>query len=52
MAQYEDFVVHRLSTIPNIARVRTSFCLSTLKDTTRVPLDAVGDPDVTLDGAK
>ncbi len=52
MAQYEDFVVHRLSTIPNIARVRTSFCLSTLKDTTRVPLDAVGDPDTGLDGAK
>ena len=52
MAQYEEFVVQRLSTIPNIARVRTSFCLSTLKDTTRVPLDAVGDPDVSLEGAK
>lgn len=52
MAQYEDFVVHRLSTIPNIARVRTSFCLSTLKDTTRVPLDAVGDPDPSIEGAK
>lgn len=52
MAQYEEFVVHRLSTIPNIARVRTSFCLSTLKDSTRVPLDAVGDPDASLDSAK
>lgn len=52
MAQYEEFVVHRLSTIPNIARVRTSFCLSTLKDTTRVPLDAVGEGDTSLDGGK
>jgi Lrp/AsnC family transcriptional regulator, leucine-responsive regulatory protein len=52
MAQYEDFVVHRLSTIPNIARVRTSFCLSTLKDTTRVPLDAVRDTDGGLGDAK
>jgi DNA-binding Lrp family transcriptional regulator len=52
MAQYEEFVVHRLSTIPNIARVRTSFCLSTLKDSTRVPLDAVSSPDGPLEGAK
>lgn len=43
MAQYEEFVVHRLSAVPNIGRVRTSFCLSTVKDDTRVPLDAVGD---------
>lgn len=43
MAQYEQFVVHRLSAVANIGRVRTSFCLSTVKDETRVPLDAVGD---------
>ena len=43
MNQYERFVVHKLSAIPNIGRVRTSFCLSSVKDDTRVPLDAVGD---------
>lgn len=43
MTQYEEFVVHRLSAVPNIGRVRTSFCLSTVKDDTTVPLDAVGD---------
>ena len=42
MSQYEEFVVHRLSAVPNIGRVRTSFCLSTVKDDTTVPLDAVG----------
>lgn len=42
MAQYEDFVVHKLSAIPNIGRVRTSFCLSVVKDETAFPLDAVG----------
>lgn len=42
MAQYEEFVVHRLSAAPNIARVRTSFCLSAVKEDTKVPLDAVG----------
>ncbi len=41
MNEYERFVVHRLSAIPNIGRVRTSFCLSAFKDETRVPLDAV-----------
>lgn len=46
MAQYEEFVVHRLSAVTNIGRVRTSFCLSTIKDETRVPLDAVGDKNV------
>ena len=43
MEQYEQFVVHRLSAIPNIGRIRTSFCLSAIKDETRVPLDALGD---------
>lgn len=42
MNEYEQFVVHRLSAVPNIGRVRTSFCLSAFKDTTRVPLDSVG----------
>jgi len=42
MAQYEDFVVHKLSAIPNIGRVRTSFCLSIVKSETAFPLDAVG----------
>lgn len=41
MQQYEDFVVYRLSAVPNIGRIRTSFCLSTVKDETAVPLDAV-----------
>lgn len=41
MQQYEDFVVFRLSAVPNIGRIRTSFCLSTVKDATMVPLDAV-----------
>lgn len=42
MEEYESFVVHRLSAVPNIGRVRTSFCLSAAKDETRVPLDGVG----------
>lgn len=43
MNHYEEFVVHRLSAVSNIGRVRTSFCLSAVKDETGVPLDAVGD---------
>jgi Lrp/AsnC family leucine-responsive transcriptional regulator len=51
MAAYEDFVIHRLSAVPNIGRVRTSFCLSAVKDETKVPLDAVGtDEDAMLNG--
>lgn len=45
MQQYEDFVVFRLSAVPNIGRIRTSFCLSTVKEDTRVPLDAVRQED-------
>lgn len=45
MGQYEHFVVHRLSAVPNIGRVRSSFILSALKDGTEVPLDAVGNGD-------
>jgi len=43
MAHYERFVVHSLSAAPQIGRVRTSFCLSAVKDETRVPLDAAGE---------
>jgi len=43
MDHYERFVVHSLSAVPNMGRVRTSFCLSTVKEDTRVPLDAVGN---------
>lgn len=43
MAQYEEFIVDRLSAIPNIGRVRSSFCLGTIKDTTYVPLDSVAN---------
>ena len=43
MAQYEDFVVRKLSAIRNIGRIRTSFCLSVIKDDTAVPLDALGE---------
>lgn len=42
MDQYEQFVVHRLTSVPNVGRVHTSFCLSTVKEETRVELDAVG----------
>jgi Lrp/AsnC family leucine-responsive transcriptional regulator len=43
MNQYEDFVVRKLSDIENIGRIRTSFCLSVVKEETAVPLDAVGE---------
>ena len=49
MDHYEQFVVHRLSAAPNIGRVHTSFCLSTVKDETRVELDAVGGDGATSD---
>ncbi len=42
MDHYERFVVHSLSAVPNMGRVRTSFCLSAVKEDTRIPLDAVG----------
>lgn len=41
MQQYEYFVVYRLSKVPNVGRIRTSFCLSHVKDETAVPLDAI-----------
>ncbi|MEM1166037.1 MAG: Lrp/AsnC family transcriptional regulator [Planctomycetota bacterium] len=41
MEHYEQFILHKLSAVPNIGRLRTSFCLSAVKDHTQVPLDAV-----------
>jgi len=53
MDQYEHFVVHRLSAVPNIGRIRTSFCLSAVKDETRVPLDAVsGEHSLDFSGSE
>ena len=48
MDEYERFVVHRLSAVPNIGRVRSSFVLSAVKDETRVPLDAIGGGSVDM----
>jgi Lrp/AsnC family leucine-responsive transcriptional regulator len=39
MPDYERFVSHKLSKVPGIARLRTSFILTTVKDTTRIPLN-------------
>jgi DNA-binding Lrp family transcriptional regulator len=38
MNAYEDFVTHRLSSLPHIGRIRTTFVLSTVKETTELPL--------------
>lgn len=38
MDQYERFISERLSTVPNIAKIRTAFVLSTVKQSTQVPL--------------
>lgn len=46
MRQYEEFIVDRLSAIANIGRVRSNFCLGTIKDTTYVPLDSVANGGV------
>ena len=43
MQQYEEFIVDKLSAIANIGRVRSNFCLGTIKDTTFVPLDSVAN---------
>lgn len=34
MNEYEDFVTHKLSSLPHIGRIRTTFVLSTVKETT------------------
>ncbi len=36
---YEDFLLHRLTSIPFIGRIHTSFVLSTVKHDTRIPID-------------
>ena len=38
MAQYEHFISHKLSMVPNIGKIRTAFVLSTVKQTTAVPI--------------
>lgn len=43
MTEYEDFVVRRLSAIPNLGRLHTSFCLSVVKNESAVPLDGIRD---------
>lgn len=40
MHQYERFISEKLSTVPNIGKIRTAFVLSNVKETTQVP---VGD---------
>jgi Lrp/AsnC family leucine-responsive transcriptional regulator len=38
MNAYEQFVTHRLSSLPHIGRIRTTFVLSTVKESTEFPL--------------
>jgi len=38
MKSYEDFLLHRLTAIENIGKIRTSFVLSTVKYQTKIPL--------------
>jgi DNA-binding Lrp family transcriptional regulator len=40
MEQYERFISQKLSTVPNIGKIRTAFVLSTVKQTTAVPIAA------------
>ena len=40
MEQYERFISQKLSTVPNIGKIRTAFVLSTVKQTTAVPIVA------------
>lgn len=35
---YEDFILNRLTTIPNVGKIRTSITLSTVKRETAVPI--------------
>lgn len=35
---YEDFLLHRLTSIPDIGRIHTSFVLSTVKHDTKLPI--------------
>ncbi len=38
MNAYEDFVTHKLSSLPHIGRIRTTFVLNTVKETTELPV--------------
>lgn len=40
MTQYERFISEKLSTVPNIGKIRTAFVLSAVKETTRIPISA------------
>lgn len=42
LADYERFVTRELSALENLGQIRTSICLSTVKDGTRVPLRGRG----------
>jgi len=42
MPQYERFISEKLSTVPNIGKIRTAFVLSTVKQTTRIPIELDG----------
>ncbi len=37
IAEYEDFILHKLTLIPGVTKIRTSFVLSTVKFDTRIP---------------
>ncbi len=39
IAEYESFLLHTLTRIPGIRKVRTLFVLSTIKKSTKIPLD-------------
>jgi len=39
MAAYEKFICNKLSTVPAIGKIRTAFVLTTVKETTQIPLD-------------
>ena len=41
MEEYEQFVTKKLSNIGYIGKIRTAFVLSTLKQATQIPLDAI-----------
>lgn len=38
MAAYQDFVITRLSTLPNVAKVQSTFIMSELKSETRISI--------------
>jgi DNA-binding Lrp family transcriptional regulator len=42
MGSYEKFISHKLSTVPAISKIRTAFVLTTVKETTQIPLDNTG----------